>query len=224
MTEDEEMLSLVLSDALQGVDIISQYPDFYRELLADAELRQTFLDALELLEKEKAGQLFPLPEETIPDLGFLKTAVASPRPAIENPVPGQWRVTWRLLQAQLTRIFQPPALAYRPGSFSLEDKSDILLRSQFKINGQSYDIFLEAVCPVNEPDNLRLYLAAAPLTDTPLPAMSAHLQWGDIHRTAVTDSYGYVRFQPIPLTAVLDKTGQNIRADLQLTLEPDAEL
>ncbi len=224
MTEDEEMLSLVLSDALQGVDITSQYPDFYRKLLADAELRQTFLDALDLLEKEKAGQLLPLPEETVPDLSFLKTVATPPHPIIENPAPGQWRITWRLLQAQLTRIFQPAALAYRSGRFSLEDKSDILLRSQFVVSGQSYDIFLEAVRPVDQPDNLRLYLAAAPLTDAPLPAMTVHLQWGDVHRTAVTGPHGRARFQPIPLTAVLDKTGQNIRADLQLTLEPDAEL
>ncbi len=54
--EDNAMLSLVVDEALQGVDIVKTYPDFYQQLLANAELRQAFLNALEMLEGDQPGE------------------------------------------------------------------------------------------------------------------------------------------------------------------------
>lgn len=216
--EDEDMLSLVVNDALQGVDIIEQYPDFYQKLLADAELRQGFLDALDLLERSEAGELSSLPQMPAPDLTFLQKAVL-PKPVVEQPTPGKWRVTWQVLQEQLSSLFTPASLAYRSSYMDLEDEGTVLLRSQVEVGDAQFDVFLEAIRAVDDPAYLHLYLSATPLSDMPLPAMEAHLQWGALQQTAVIDQYGRARFQPFPLTAVVDETKQAFRADLQLALE-----
>ena len=51
------MLSLVVHDALEGVDISTHYPAFYQRMLADNELREAFLDTLDLLRREQAGPI-----------------------------------------------------------------------------------------------------------------------------------------------------------------------
>lgn len=208
--------------ALQGVDIVKQYPAFYQKLLTDPELRQTFLDALDLLERSEAGELTPLPQMPPPDLSFLKTASA-PNPIIEHFSPEKWRVTWRLLQDQLANLFMPSNLVYRSDSLDLEDNGTVLLRSQVNVAGTQIDLFLEAIRGVDEPNRLYLSLSTTSLTSTQLPAMQAYLQWGTFQQTAVIDQYGRARFQSLPLTAVLDETTQTFHNDLQLILESRTE-
>ena len=41
------IFDLVLNDALNGVDRETRHPAFYKQLLADDELRQDFQDALD---------------------------------------------------------------------------------------------------------------------------------------------------------------------------------
>jgi hypothetical protein len=224
-TGDEDMLSLVVDDALKGVDITSQYPAFYQKLLADAELRQAFLDALDLLERSAAGQLSDPPPLPPPDLSFLNKP-ASPQPVVERTASQGWRATWRLLQAELAQLFRPSDLVYRSGYSNLDDEGIILLRSQVTAANNQLDMFLEAVRPAAEPDQLHLYLSVTSLTERKLPPLRASLQWGGRGRergreqTAVIDQYGRARFQPIPLTTLLDETTQTFLSDLQLTLEP----
>ncbi len=220
--EDEDMLSLVVDDALQGVDIIKQYPAFYRKLLNNSELRQAFLDALDLLERSETGELTPLPEMSPPDLSFLK-ADSAPNPIIEHFSPEKWRVTWRLLQDQLANLFMPSNLVYRSDPLDLEDNGTVLLRSQVDVDGTQIDLFLEAIRRVDEPNRLYLSLSTTSLTSTQLPAVQAHLQWGAFQQTVVIDQYGRARFQPLPLTAVLDETTQTFQDDLQLILESRTE-
>ncbi len=43
---DYEWMSRVVEDSLQGVDIGANYPAFFQKLLANGELRQSFLNAL----------------------------------------------------------------------------------------------------------------------------------------------------------------------------------
>ncbi len=50
--EDYEMLEFVISDVLDHQDIIVKYPQFYKKLLEDAFLRQTFLETLQALDTE----------------------------------------------------------------------------------------------------------------------------------------------------------------------------
>ncbi|MFZ0547291.1 MAG: hypothetical protein WAM60_17735 [Candidatus Promineifilaceae bacterium] len=65
------MLSLIINDALDGVDISRHYPVYFERLLNDSVLREAFLDTLEILELTRAGKLEPLPGEPSNDLSFL---------------------------------------------------------------------------------------------------------------------------------------------------------
>jgi hypothetical protein len=58
---DLDLLSIVVEEALRGVDISKRYPGFWGRLIANAELRQAFLESLELLEESREGRLRPLP-------------------------------------------------------------------------------------------------------------------------------------------------------------------
>src|SRR5688500_1184411 len=49
--EDMALVSLVLGDALLGVDVAARYPRFFEKLLANEGLRDAFLDGLILLEE-----------------------------------------------------------------------------------------------------------------------------------------------------------------------------
>jgi hypothetical protein len=46
----DEILSLLVDEALKGVDVKTRYPDGYQQLLDNHELRQIFLDSLVGLE------------------------------------------------------------------------------------------------------------------------------------------------------------------------------
>lgn len=47
---DWELLSIMVDEAANGVDIMRRHPAFYHKLLDNVDLRQAFLDALESLE------------------------------------------------------------------------------------------------------------------------------------------------------------------------------
>ena len=59
--QDTALLSVLVSEAFAGVDITRRYPMLYRILLADPNMQEAFLDALETLEQERNGTLEPLP-------------------------------------------------------------------------------------------------------------------------------------------------------------------
>lgn len=217
---DYQMLSLVVNDALEGVDITVQYPKFYRKLLADAELRQAFLDVLTILSGDEAEEQEMLPEEFSRDLSFLRTAV-SPPPTIQQTLSGLIQAAWQLLAEQLNqKFFLPfePAPVFRSSSL-LEDTSIVLLRDDFAAGDRQYDVILEAVSPLDKPEQLQLNLLVTPLTDGPLPAMRASLQWGGDELTAVPDRYGRAQFPLLPLDTILDESGHHIFSDLHLSLE-----
>lgn len=48
----EALLPLVIDDVQRGVDVYARYPGLEAQLLADAGLREAFLDALAILEEE----------------------------------------------------------------------------------------------------------------------------------------------------------------------------
>jgi hypothetical protein len=83
---DEELLSLILDEALKGVDIAARFPNFFQKLLVNTELRKTFLDSLELLEADGNGTLTPLPEEARPPTFLYQQGQALVEAAIIFPI------------------------------------------------------------------------------------------------------------------------------------------
>lgn len=216
------MLSLVVNDALEGVDIARRYPAFYRRLLADSQLRQAFLEALEILEKEKAGELEPLPDYLDVDLTFLKQA-HSLQAMVDTELSGSWRFSWHrpisYLQSRLVVSFATVDPVYRSGAEFLEDDRLTLVDDVVEVAGDEIGVLLEAVRAANAPDALHLSLlvtAGAP------DSLWATMEWGAFHETVLVEAIGRVIFPPLSLAAIVDDAGQKIVADLCLTIEAAA--
>ncbi len=227
----DEMLAVVVSDALEGVDIAERYPAFFRRLLADAGLRQSFLDMLDILEGSRSGALEPLPVPPSRDLSFLKK-VAPP------PTPGPWPALWLRTVEQLQALFRglgglEPGVAYRSADQLLEEESITLLREQTTVDETQLEVLLEATWNNDLPDTLDLSLTVAisgpeQAGDTAprfeaarfeAPLLKATLQWGSYQATAVLDRHGRAFFPPLPFQAVSD-AGDDVDHPLQLSLEP----
>jgi hypothetical protein len=220
--EDEMMIAILVNDALDGIDVAARYPDHYRRLLAVPELHAAFLEILELLEKDRAGELAPLPAEPSHDLSFLP-ASTTPTPAFEKTPGGQWRATWRQtarqVQALFAGLFQPPDLAYRDAGLWPDENDLTLIRSQIEVAQGTLDVTLEAGVLAEQPDALGLSLLATTATPTAASAIEAHLTWGTYAQTVAVPLNQRVSFPPIDLKAITDPTTAEFTADLHLRLE-----
>ena len=222
----EPTLPVVLSDALNGVDIIHRYPDFFQHLLTDKNLRQDFLDDLDILERSLMGTLESLPETASRDLHFLQSV--PPTQTVELSATGNWRITWIQMAQHLEQIFLSPTLsseaAYRSGSSQLEEIPFRLFQSTVELDGQSIAARLEALQPLNNPETLQLSLritreGGSQTTAQKLPIILAHLQWGQFDQTVQVAETGNAQFPEIALSTILNSSGAKIAHNLHLTLE-----
>ncbi|HLF25884.1 MAG TPA: hypothetical protein VJG32_06075 [Anaerolineae bacterium] len=222
--ENDAVLSLIVSDALKGIDIADRYPTFFHKVMADEDLRQAFLDALEAMEesRQEAKPSLDIPQ---PAFDFLKAA--TPKPAIEYTFPAKWRIIWQQTIGQLESIFFPaatPQLAYRAVD-DLEDPWFTLFRSDVEVAQAQLSVVLEVIWMTDTSDTLQMQVAAGftlspsePIV--PIPDLRAHLTWGQYEATVMITRRGRATFPPLPLYLVLDESARHVTADLQLTLEP----
>ncbi|MBP6469729.1 MAG: hypothetical protein KBE23_07475 [Chloroflexi bacterium] len=212
-----DMFSLVVQDALSGIDISQRYPTFYGKMMADPALYAMFIDALAMLEADGRQELMPVPPVQEPELAFLKKQPAA-QPTIDQSAPGKWRIAWTLFWDQLQALLFPaPDLAFRSAAPLLEDESIILLHHLATIDGQEVETVLEAILRVAQPDTLRLQATA--VGEPSLPPLQVTLRWGTYGHTAVLDAYGRAKFPPMPLDMIVDEQGRWRAEDLQLLLE-----
>ena len=219
------MLDFLVSEAFKGVDITRRYPKLYRQMLADPDLQEAFLDALEMLEDERAGRLLPVPAER-------GTVPAEPPghailfPIIEQLAAGAWRAVWQCTCDQVQAIFFPPepGMAFRREDSLMEDIWLPLIRGQAQIGGTEVNVLLAATQEIEFPNTLQPKASIAfnpnPAPgDQPPPALHASLQWGDYRATVPVDDLGQAVFPAVPLSDILDETGKHVTAGLDLTLE-----
>jgi len=223
---DEIMFSIVVSDAIDGVDIAERYPEFYRRMLQNPKLFQAFLDAVEVLETDHAGGVESVPgvEGSIP-----KKRPKDAEPIIEPLGPGAWIARWRQGVDQLASIFRNfsslPQPGYRGGWGMLEESATPLIRSEVTVEDTNLGVQLTASW-ADDPDSMNLQLMVALLDDNERSAafrvssLMAAINWGDYHQRIAINEYGKAIFPPLPITAITDETGQEINTDLQLMLHP----
>ncbi|MCI0649919.1 MAG: hypothetical protein L0332_11875 [Chloroflexi bacterium] len=224
---DDEMFSIVVNDALEGVDITQRYPAFYRKLLANPPLLEAFLDILEVLESDREGTLESPPVMTKRDLAFLQTVDAPP--VVEEREPGRWSVSWRQTAERLQALFAnfglSPVAAYRDASGLIEEVYATLIRSEAEVGVRRLEVLLE-VTWASDPEMLNLLLTVAifaqGVAEQPQPSLQAIIQWGSYSETAVVDENGQASFPPLPFQAIVDETGTVIDAGLQFSLTPIA--
>jgi hypothetical protein len=217
--KDMDILSIVVSDALAGVNVATRYPGFYKKMMRNHELRSAFLDALELLESEKAGLLDDLPVKStaMPYLGKTES-----KPAMNHLPANRWRLTWTMVTAQLQTILSPLQLgygaAYRGSADLLEDNWLTLLRSTTRIGDVILDVFLEAAQQIDQSDRLQLMAILNWERAEDLP-LKATLQWGNYQSDAVFDPNGRAEFTPVLLKDIWDEEQKAITQNLMFSLE-----
>lgn len=222
---DYEMLSLVVNDALEGVDISRRYPAYYQKMLTNPQLFEAFLEMVEVLEEDRAGQLESPPEKATYDLSFLDKS--TPLPIVTQKETGQWTIIWQQAAEKFQSLFLHPGfppLAYR-GIDLLEENYFTLLRGEAALGEKTVDMMLEAAWDGDEERRaLRLILTVAFFSEgtTPgerLPDIQVDLKWGNYNETTIIDQYGQGTFPLLPFQAIADPTNQLINANLQIRLE-----
>lgn len=221
------MLSFILDDALRGVDIKSQYPTFYRRMLENGKLRRAFLDGLDILERSRSGSLEPLPGPPWQDLSFLRTELVFR--TVEWAAGRKWRAVWQQTIGQLQMVFFPTTqqqnVVHRGEDNLLENKWFSLFRDEVEIDRVIYAVLLEASTQMEDPEALDITLAVGITSQTSeeelIPAaLLVNLKWGNYQQVMRVTERGWANFPPLPLTEVLDESGNYFIADLRLSLEP----
>jgi hypothetical protein len=219
------MYSILISDALNGVDIQTPYPDYWEKLLSNWEIRRAFLIDLEILDKSDKGELEPLPVEPSRDLQFLY--FAPPLHTIEIDSHGNLRIIWIQTIDQLQQIFSSPTLSTmditRDNSTFLEDIPFRLFQSEVDLDGDTFTSLLEALQPIDNPEILQLHVTIAQGNDTnkiiDLSKVKANLKWGQYDASASFSQSKKIVFPELSLSTVLEDVDKQIGADLHLTLE-----
>jgi hypothetical protein len=216
---DFEMLSLIIDEAIKGVDISSRYPEYYQMLLDNDVLRQAFLDAMNILDPA----IQPAQELNI-DPGSLVDFLTNKAVQlyVEQTHGDKWRITLKQTIEQLKQIFSPPDLAYRSDPASLEDTWFTLLRGEVEVSGNNYAVLLECSLAEEPEEALALTLNIAVTIGAPqnldFPLVST-LQWGDYQETIQVPEEGRKNFPNIPLSSIYDDQRIEIREDITLFIE-----
>lgn len=218
---DLEMLSLVVNDALHGVDIQKQYPAFYKRLVEEPGLRDAFLDVLEMAEEGENEELeLELPEPISKKLTFL----AEPDPvSIVEQLTDRWRVTWQQTTAYLNIIFLSQNLAFGYRNQAHEEKPwFVLLHEQVEVEQSQLNVFLEAAQHEQDAGEFELALLITTHHAPPLQTWSeiiASLNWGDYQASLSISPDQRISLPHVPLQYILNEQMNAFRADLHLALD-----
>lgn len=222
LSMESDMLSLIISGVLKGENLSERYPEFYKKLLEDGNLRQAFLDALDSIETERAGGLAPLPEAAYNrSLDFLTQQRSEPEVEMEEK--NNLRLVWKRSLEQIQAVFSPQELVYRAPLDPTEDPWFTLLRDELTVAGSTFAIALECTLSNERDDALSTFLNLA-LTVGDAPGreqfpMRASLDWGAYKESVFLSQEGRARFPDILLSSIFDSSQQQVQAGLSLTLE-----
>ncbi len=219
LAAEHEMLSLIVDEAIKGVDIARRYPAYYHKLIENPDLRQAFLDVLQSMADEDDQIPSRLPLSNSINLEFLMDQ--SPSPARDALQEG-WQTSWNRTIRQLQDIFSPPQLAYRADPGQHNEYLFILLREEFSIGKSSYMASLECSLAENPEEGLTALLNFAIMQEPQAQqtlSIQATLQWGAYHETLAVTKEGKTLFPNIPLDLIYDNSLENINSGLSLTLQ-----
>ena len=223
--EDAAMLSLVVSEALQGINIAQKYPGFFLRLIENQTLLEDFLDSFDILLRSKEGALEPLPSPASLDLSFLRQR-SSPPPVVERVIWEGWRVTWQQTIEQLQAFFFPPPMSLSSVTRRLvtfpvdEDDWFTLFRQETKIGDTFWTVLLEGTPNDDVEVALSLQITIVPTGNHRMQVpLKATLSWGDYQAQVMVTSGGRAEFPPLLLNKVLDMPAETVTAGLQVTVE-----
>lgn len=210
---DQNSISLIVDEAIKGVDIRTHYPAFYERLLQSLALREQFIESVEDL-RAPAESVEPFPARHT-DLAFLHAQEKGSAHTASD-----WKVTLERSAEQLMAIFFAPQLNYRAGE-SLTDPAFVLLRSEFLLDKTTYSVIVESRLHEERDDALALSINVAASSGDFQP-LQASLHWGGYSTAVVINAEGRTQIEDLPIASVFNETQDQITEDLQLTLKTAA--
>lgn len=217
--EDDEMLSIVVNDALNGIDIMKKYPAFYAQMLIDGELRTAFLDTLEVLEQSRAGELPDYPGPATINLDFLRQVMS--RPLIRKSAQEKLELIWKRTVEQLQNMFYiaslQPKEAYRSRALFLDTGPLNILNSHFEVDNQELEVRLDALQTITKPDTLDLMMTVFTAEEN-TRCFQATLTWGAYQASAEINQYGLAKFPSLKTNQIFSPSGDLLHG-LELRLE-----
>lgn len=208
---DQESLSLIVDEALKGVDIRKRYPAFYDRLLRSSALRAMFIEFVEALRETDSFIDEPAILVKPADLAFLHRSEEVK--TIAEPV---WKVSLHRSAEQLMAAFFAPQLSFR-GNAATDETPITLLRSEFLMQGATYSVMLQGRLHETRDDILQLSLNVA-ASDGPFRPLQSTFEWGDFKSTALIGHEGDTHLPDLLLTSVFNQSLDKIEAELLLTL------
>ena len=208
------MLSIIVDDALNGVDISKRYPAFYAKMLIDDELRTAFLDTLEILEMSRRGELLEYDGPQTIDLSFLEKT--NPKIKVRNFAKNKWQLILHSSLYQLRKMFDDtsPQLAgaYRSDDLLSGEKFLTVMNGVVEVGDQEVEIKVDIGKNPLEPEHLKPIVVV--FVDEEMTAsLEATIKWGSYEETVRGNQLGLVRFPAIRTDQVYDSAG-NIDYDL----------
>jgi hypothetical protein len=205
---DSDALSLIVDEALKGVDIHSVYPSFYHRMIKSAELRQKFLDAVESVNNQDFGQ--------IKDKSLIKKIISE---LITTEACQKQKI--QLSVADLNTIFFPPQVVYR--SAVEEEASDFLMMNEeIELNSAIYSLLVEGSLESTELETLSL-TAFVSVVEKIVPDSSAmpldiNVTWGDFSKVIHIPAEGEFHLVNVPYMAFLNNERDNIANPLEISI------
>jgi hypothetical protein len=203
------MLSIVVNDALLGIDVKKKYPVFFAQMLVDADLRRAFLDVLEILEQSQTGQLPEYAGPSILSLDFLLDTIPEPRTKVlEN---NKWQLAWRRTRCQLQKMFEIASWdvegAYRYNDMLLDESYFNILRSRAIIEEQELEISVDVSRTFVDPETLNLIVTVFSPTDQ-ITGLTTTIAWGSYLETVEVNHFGLARFPSLKNNQILDDSSK----------------
>ncbi|MCB2160556.1 hypothetical protein KQH40_00560 [bacterium] len=209
VTEDEiDVIALLVSDVLDGVDIEKRYPSEYKKLLHNYTFQKFFLEALDMQtsiqsndsESDRLAEKF--------DLSFLKQNKKSAGKDFTNPV----KFVWEKTVEELSTLFTRQKFAYRNHLFADPDAEIVLFREDKQQDEFETMVLLSVKNNVSEESiSVKVLASLKDRLERDLAFdIEMSLNWGAYQKSQpLSLGFNQMEFDAIPLAAVLDfKTGE----------------
>jgi hypothetical protein len=188
-------------------------------MLANEELRTSFLDTLELLEEGRAGKLPDYSGSENFNLDFLQEFM--PRPAVKKLARNNWQLIWQRTVRQLQVLFNmaslEPNVDFRSGSAFLDEDHINILHSHMEIDEKEVEVRLDLLRTVNGLGNLNLMLTCFGVKEQS-QRFEATVVWGDYCHTSAVNNRGLAKFPPLKAAELFNSAGE-VNHDFELRLE-----
>lgn len=208
--QDEDALSLMIDETHKGIDIRKEYPLIFRILQKNIELRQRFLDALNVIDSETTSGSRLVHAIFDQETNFFQSdnKGESFRFAIQQSI------------EQLQSIFFPSQnLVYRGPSD--HEPHYMLLNEEIELQPVTYSIMLEGTLS-DEPDmfSLEVDLAISEAGEDAAAALPVDLNitWGNYSQHLILNDEGLTTLTDVPLSAFLNADFTLVTAAMELSL------